>query len=81
LTPRDQATDGLNLRLSKELLRGAGRTIGLNQVLVATQRATADKYDNVAQTTELLTEISDAWWNIFSARATLIAATSQTGSG
>lgn len=74
LTPRDQASDGLNLRLSKELLKGSGRSIGMNEVLVAIQQAEVDKYENVAEMTALLTEISEAWWTIFSARGALIAA-------
>jgi len=74
LTPPNQASSGLTLRLSKELLRGAGHSIGLNDVLVATRTAHAENFDNTAEIVALLQQVSDSYWAIFAARADLVAA-------
>ena len=79
LNPRDQADATLSLRLSKELLKGAGRSIALNDVLIATQAAHSQKFNNTAEVADFLQQISDAYWEIFSSRAELVAAIGNAG--
>lgn len=74
LSPPNQANSSLSLSLSKEVLRGSGRSIGLSQVLIAKHNAQAGKLNNIAAISNLLEEVSNAYWDIFSARAELIAA-------
>ena len=74
LNPPDQATSELSLRLSKELLRGSGRSIGMSQVLIARHASKAGQYDSITAIQNLLENVSDAYWDIFSARAALVAA-------
>jgi len=74
LNPRDQANSQLALTVSKELLKGSGRSIGMNEVLIASQRALVEESNSVTTITELLGQVSNAYWQIFIARAKLIAA-------
>ena len=73
LVPEDQAIARLNARLSKELLRGAGRSIAMNQVLVAYHDASAQRSESVANIADHLNEVMTAYWDIFAARGALFA--------
>lgn len=74
LQPRDQASADLKLRFSKELLKGSGYSVAMKDVLVATRTARSGKYSSVAEIADLLQNVADAYWSIFSARAELLAA-------
>ena len=74
LNPPNQARSTLSLSLTKELLRGSGRTIGGNQVLVAWLNAEVETYNSQAAIADLLQSVSEAYWNIFTARGALLAA-------
>ena len=73
LVPRDQAISRFNARLTKELLRGAGRSIAMNEVLVAFYNATAQRAESVGEIANHLNEVMTAYWNIFAARGALFA--------
>ena len=73
LVPDDQAFARLNGRLTKELLRGAGRSIAMNQVLVAFHDASAQRSESVAGIADHLNEVMTAYWDIFAARGALFA--------
>ena len=73
LVPEDQAIARLNGRLTKELLRGAGRSIAMNQVLVAQHDAFAQRSESVAAIADHLNEVMTAYWDIFAARGALLA--------
>ena len=73
LIPEDQAFARLNGRLTKELLRGAGRSIAMNQVLVAYHNASAQRAESAANIADHLNEVMTAYWDIFAARGALFA--------
>lgn len=74
LQPADQARSVLSLRFSKELLRGSGKSIATNQVLVAQLNAESVDSDSVARLTSLVKRVSDAWWGVFEGRGQLLSA-------
>ena len=73
LVPRDQAISRFNARLTKELLRGAGRSIAMNEVLVAYHDASAQRAESVSEIANHLNEVMTAYWDIFAARGALLA--------
>ena len=73
LSPPNQASSQLSLTLRKELLKGSGKSIGMNEVLVANQAANAGRFENIAQMADLLQQVANAYWDIYSARAALIS--------
>ena len=73
LVPRDQAFSRFNARLTKELLRGAGRSIAMNEVLVAYHNASAQRAESVSEIAVHLNEVMTAYWDIFAARGALFA--------
>ena len=75
LVPDDQVLNRFGARLNKEILRGAGRSIALNQVLVARHNADAQGAASVAEIANHLTEVMNAYWDIFSSRGAVLAAT------
>ena len=73
LMPRDQVISRFNARLTKELLRGAGRSIAMNEVLVAFHDASAQRAESVGEIADHLNEVMTAYWDIFAARGALFA--------
>ena len=73
LAPRDQAISRFNARLTKELLRGAGRSIAMNEVLVAYHDASAQRAESISEIANHLNEVMTAYWDIFAARGALLA--------
>jgi len=73
LVPPDQAISRWNAQLTKELLRGSGRSVAMNQVLVASHNASARRSESVAGIADHLTEVMTAYWDIFAARGALLA--------
>ena len=73
LMPRDQVISRFNARLTKELLRGAGRSIAMNEVLVAFHDASAQRAESVSEIANHLNEVMTAYWDIFAARGALFA--------
>ena len=73
LAPRDQAIGRFNARITKELLRGAGRSIAMNEVLVAFHNASAQRAESVSEIADHLNEVMTAYWDIFAARGALFA--------
>ncbi len=73
LAPRDQAISRFNARITKELLRGAGRSIAMNEVLVAFHDASAQRAESVGEIANHLNEVMTAYWDIFAARGALFA--------
>ena len=73
LIPDDQAFSRVNARVTKELLRGAGRSIALNEVLVAFHDASAQQAESVSEIADHLTDVMTAYWDIFAARGALFA--------
>jgi len=55
------------------LLRGAGRSIAMNQVLVAWHDASAQRAESVAEIANQLTDVTNAYWDIYAARGALLA--------
>ena len=74
LVPDDQVFNRFGARLNKEILRGAGRSIALNQVLVARHNADAQGAASRAEIANHLTEVMNAYWDIFAARGAVLAA-------
>jgi len=74
LVPTDQAISRLTGRITKEVLRGAGRSIAMNQVLVAHFDASAQRSESVANIADHLNEVMTAYWDIYAARGALFAA-------
>ena len=74
LVPNDQVFNRFGARLNKEILRGAGRSIALNQVLVARHNANAQEAASMAAIANHLTDVMNAYWDIFAARGTVLAA-------
>ena len=74
LVPDDQVFNRFGARLNKEILRGAGRSIALNQVLVAQHNADAQGAASMAEIANHLTEVMNAYWDIFAARGAVLAA-------
>ena len=73
LVPRDQAISRFNARITKELLRGAGRSIAMNEVLVAFHNASAQRAESTGEIANHLNEVMTAYWDIFAARGSLFA--------
>ena len=73
LVPEDQAFSRFNARVTKELLRGAGRSIALNEVLVAYHDASAQQAESVSEIANHLNDVMTAYWDIFAARGALFA--------
>ena len=73
LVPRDQVFSRFNARITKELLRGAGRSIAMNEVLVAFHDASAQRAESVSEIANHLNEVMTAYWDIFAARGALFA--------
>ena len=73
LSPPNQASSRLSLSLRKELLKGSGKSIGMNDVLVANRAANAGRFENIAQMADLLQQVANAYWDIYTARAALIS--------
>lgn len=65
---------GFSAQISKELLRDAGTSIGLNKVLVAQHEADAIRANSYAKIADHLNTVSTVYWDIFAARGELIAA-------
>ena len=74
LNPRDQGISRFNGRITKELLRGSGRSIAMNQVLVAQHNASAQRFESTAEIANHLNQVMTAYWDIFAARGALLAA-------
>ena len=73
LVPDDQAFSRFNARVTKELLRGAGRSIALNEVLVAYHDASAQQAESVSEIANHLNDVMTAYWDIVAARGALFA--------
>ena len=73
LVPDDQAFSRFNARVTKELLRGAGRSIALNEVLVAYHDASAQRAESVSEIANHLNDVMTAYWDIVAARGALFA--------
>ena len=74
LVPDDQVFNRFGARLNKEILRGAGQSIALNQVLVARHNADAQEAASMAEIANHLTAVMNAYWDIFAARGAVLAA-------
>ncbi len=74
LNPRDQGISRFSGRITKELLRGSGRSIAMNQVLVAQHNASAQRFESTAEIANHLNQVMTAYWDIFAARGALLAA-------
>ena len=73
LIPPDQAHSALELNMSKELLRGASRSVAMNQVLVAHHDTASARARSTAEIAEHLGEVTEAYWTVFAARGEVIA--------
>lgn len=73
LNPPDQVLSRFGIRLTKNLLNGAGRDIAFAPTLIAEYNARATHDRVVAESAELIAEAANTYWDLFSARSEVLA--------
>lgn len=73
LNPPNQARSGINVAFSQPLLRGSGKSIAMNQVLIAAHNAHAVKLRSTSDIASLVKAVSDAYWDLYIARGQILA--------
>lgn len=68
----EQGADQFVLRVSHELLRGAGRTTTLNRVIQADFAAAASYEDGLTQVANLMQQVSANYWGLLAARGEVL---------
>ncbi len=81
LNPPNQANSSLNLRATQELLRGSGRSIAMNEVIVATHNAHSQHARSVGEIAGLVEQVAVLFWEIYATRGELLVALESRSQG
>jgi outer membrane protein TolC len=72
LNVAEQGVDQFVLRVSHDLLRGAGRTTTLNRVIQAEFVSAATYEDGLSEVANLIQQVSDGYWQLLQARGEVL---------